>query len=126
MAGHNLTMAQSRWKHNVTITLAIVALSTMYVIVTRPPGPPPQTTVLVPYNTDNQEIIRDAISRTLLFCRGIADGHPPREMMEFTLADLDTTAATNGWDSDDRVQVLAGMVYHALPECEEQMLPVLP
>jgi len=50
----------------------------------------------------------------------------PDELMESILADLPATAAEKGWDSDDIDQVIAGMVYHAMGDCEERILRALP
>ena len=113
-----------RMRRTTAVTLAFCAALLTIVWISRPP---PQTTVLVPYDTDNQEIINKAAGLTVLFCMTTEQGlFAPDGVMESILAELPATAAEKGWDSDDIDQVIAGMVYHALGDCEERMLRALP
>ncbi len=115
-----------RMKRTTAVTLAILAVGLIATIVWIS-RPPPRTTVLVPYDTDDREIIDAAAGLTVWFCTLTEQGVEPDEVMEFILAfDLPARAAEEGWDSDDIDQVIAGMVYHALGDCERRMLRALP
>ena len=82
--------------------------------------------MLVPYDTQDMEIINEAAGLTMLFMGTGQGASSPEDLMELILADLPAIAAQKGWDSDDIDQVIAGMVYHAIGDCEERMLRALP
>ena len=113
-------------KRTTAVRLIVVASVALLVTVVWMSRPPPRTTVLVPYDTDDGEIIDEAMGLTVLFCMATDQDLDSESLMESILADLPATAAEKGWDTDDIDQVIAEMVYHALPDCERRMLRALP
>ncbi|MCQ3802537.1 MAG: hypothetical protein KTV45_00320 [Acidimicrobiia bacterium] len=114
-------------KRATAVRLIVVVSIALIATVVWMSRPPPRTTVLVPYDTEDREIVSKAAGLTVLFCMATEQGpFSPDELMESILADLPATAAEKGWDSDDIDQVIAGMVYHAMGDCEERILRALP